>query len=251
MSTNGSVHLVTSEVEIANNSNKFAARTIDAMSGQPNGETLRLGSGLGGNHWNDMRHVSTSAGFLAATYHYTGGFAAHGAGWWIAISLDSKGEPSKDIKNAVTPVVVDTAQRTPPGYRTYGLRHLALDIAWDGRRALFVCEQHRHGAGRRALSDAYTPGNIDILAIFVNQHGRRLLDPAEEAAVEPDRFATKGPSLVLMNGEQVAPLRIASGPATQSVPAVVAGQEGVFLVVWQEESPGSDSQIMGRLVSVK
>jgi hypothetical protein len=255
LGANGKVYVVTSCVTGAGPSRAYAARTINAAGGKPSGAQIgfSLPSKLvmsAPNYWVRQRHVAVGErGFLTANSQYCAGFGASGQAYWLTTFLDPKGAPVGGKSAKVERVFLDATQRIPPGYRTYGLRNSIIDLAWDGKRGLFVAEHHGHSS--RSKKGPGTPGNIDIWAIFVNAEGKRLSDPAGTQAVEADAVKGKGPRVLLPEGCKVAPIKVAAGPATQSAPCAAAGPEGSFLVAWMEEEPGRDSRIIARLVRVK
>jgi len=256
LGTNDKLYIVTTCVNIANPSRNYAVRVVDAASGKP--ASAQSGFSLPSriemstpNHWVRQRHAAVGEkGFISANSQYCAGFGASGQAYWLTTFLDAKGAPAIAGKEArVERTFFDASQKVPPGYRTYGLRTTMIDLAWDGKRGLFVAEHFGHKATSR--KGPGTPGNMDVLALFVNSEGKRLADPAASAAVEADAIKNKGPIVLLPEGVKIAPIQIASGLATQAAPCTAAGPEGSFLVAWQEEEPGVDSRIMARLVGVK
>jgi hypothetical protein len=256
LAANGSVVVVTTCVAGAGPSSHYAVRMIDASSGRP---AAKAGLRLPGkivmstpNYWVRQRHAAVNGrGFLTANSIYCAGFGAGGQAYWLTTFMDPTGVPAKAGKEArVERTFFDAKQSIPPGYRTYGLRTTMLDLAWDGKRGLFVAQHFKH-RGPSRKGGAGTPGDIDIWALFVDAKGKRLVDPSGTATVEADALKRKGPSVLLPEGCKVAPVKVATGTSTQAAPCAAAGPVGSFLVAWQEEQPGTDSRIVARLVGVR
>ncbi len=254
--TDGKTHVVTANVHVANPSRGYAVRAVDAASGRPAG--AQGGFSLPGkivmsapNYWVRQRHAAVNGkGFITANSQYCAGFGACGQAYWLTTFMDPKGVPAKTGKEArIEKTFFDEKQRIPPGYRTYGLRTTMIDLAWDGKRGLFVAEHFKHASASK--KGAGSPGDIDVWALFVSGEGKRLIDPSGTKTVEADALQAAGPVVKLPQGVKIAPFAVASGLATQAAPCAAAGPEGVFLVAWQEEEPGKDSRIMARTVRAK
>lgn len=245
LAANDQVCVVASEIQ-GESSTGIAVAALDLTGGATNRAWIIRRTKLGYLHWSRPALAATGDGFLLATHLGTGSWGS-GPGFWVTSRLHANGTPASDEENAFTPTVIDTRTEIPPGYRSYGNRQLVLGLASapgsDGRY-LFLCERHRHSTE--------TPGNINVLGVFVDSAGRRLADPsAAGSGVAPDRFQLKGPGVELPSGAAVEPFPIAEGEAPQSAPAVAAGPSGSFLVVWQEEPAEQDSRIVARIVRTK
>ncbi|MBA4388117.1 MAG: hypothetical protein C0404_09060 [Verrucomicrobia bacterium] len=230
-------------------------RRVDAVGGQPMGqmETLNLQKASESRSWfyaleSQVYRPSLAAaggGFLVAAYFHRHGFGADGNGVRVAAFLDAEGKPRMEGKlPAIRCIVTERAQHGV-GYRTFGVRPNSLGLAWDGKRAL-------HVADRYIVAGKGIDFDYDILGIFMDAEGRRLSDLGACVSVEPDKYSyDRSTGKQEEDDPKVAPFMIAGGSAVQCVPAVAAGSEGSFLVVWQEEEPGKDSRIMARVVGVK
>lgn len=191
--------------------------------------------------------VSVGAkGFLLATYFHCHGFGADGNGVRVAASLDAEGKPRMDGKLPAVKAIVREATQHGIGYRTFGVRTNALAMAWDGKRALHVSDRYI------VESKSSVDFNFDILGIFLDAEGNRLSDLTACASVAPDKYSfDRDTRKQEEEPAKVAPFAVAGGPAIQCLPAVAAGEEGSFLVVWQEQPAGGNSRVMTRLVKVK
>ncbi len=222
LGTDGRVHVVVSEIagQTYRTSPAITLRAVDAVDGRPKGERHEIADSGRTNmpylHWCRMSVAKTGDGFLIGNHLATGSWGS-GPGSWMTVRLSADGTPFGSKPDQFQEVFT-LDSKFPPGYRSYGNRHVVLDLAWGKGRGLFVSENHEH---KKAVS----PGNIDVLALFIDAKGKRL--------------------------GNAAPLKIAAGAATQAAPCAAAGPEGVFLVAWQEEEPGKDSRIMARTVRTK
>lgn len=245
LAANGSRHLLVSPVQMDSSNADWLAVSIDGTNGRPveSPKAFKSIETFGGTRLSQGELILRAApagdrGFLVTSFMYTGGFGSFGDGVWLAGNIPSDSARSTSLQ----PTFLDSDQVVPPGYRTFGNRQLVQDIAWDGKRALFVSERH---------TQQPTPSNVDIIGLFVDGSGRRIADLKEGRAVEMDEVKTNGPSLVYAKGVAVSPFAVAAGANYQAAPSVAAGPEGRFLVVWQEEPPDDDSRVMARVVSVK
>lgn len=230
---------------------------VDAATGKPlaPAEDLKLDDAANATKW--FYSLKTSVrrppivpvgeqGFLMAAYYHCHGFGADGNGVRVAAFLDAEGKPRMDGKLPALKGIVREADQHGIGYRTFGVRTNVLDMAWDGKRALHVSDRYIvEGKESRDF-------NFDVLGIFLDAEGRRLSDLYTCAAVEPDRYSfdreTKKQD---EEPAKVSPFVLAGGAEVQSQPAVAAGDEGSFLVVWQAQPAGAASRVMARLVKVK
>jgi hypothetical protein len=245
LATNGTVHCLMSTVHAAESKGAdWFALVIDGKSGRPmeSPQAVQSLETFGGTRLSQSPPSLRAApagenGFLAASFMYTGGFGSFGDGVWLCGNISA----SRPKSISLQPTFLDSHQVVPEGYRTFGNRQLALDVAWDGKCSLFVCERH---------TQKPTPCNVDILGLFVDAEGKRIADFKSGRSVEMDQVKTNGPSLVHADGVAIAPIAIAAGANYQAAPAASAGPEGTFLVVWQEEPLDQDSRIMARLLTI-
>jgi hypothetical protein len=238
--------LVLCNEQVAKPSNIFYIRSMGIASGSPLSEqqtfsTLKIIDNTRLSvHWTQTALVPTPDGFMMATAPFTVAFGASGKNVWMASFIDKDGNPKGKKEIESIPIIFNESQQIPYGYRTYGLRHLVLDLTWNNNQALFVCEHH---------SQKPTPGNIDVWAMLIDKDGKRLTGKTLTTPVEPDIMKRKRPSLITPDGAKVGPAKIANGPDIQSAPATAAGPDGSFLVVWQAEGTETDSRIMARIIN--
>jgi len=207
---------------------------------------------------NRLGLAGTDKGFLIAGYHNKHGFGSDGSGIRVVFFLDAAGAPVTEAmtgdkgKKATLPkvrlLVEETVQRGE-GYRTGGVRSNKLALAWDGVRALHVSDRYIQTKSGKA---GRYKGDLDVVGIFLDADGQRLSDVAACTSVPPDKreYQRKGKKLTA-EPPRITPFLVATGEAVQGAPAVAAGAEGSFLVVWQEQPAKGPSRIMARLVRAR
>jgi hypothetical protein len=262
---------------------EYRLRSVDAASGSTSGEMLPLDTGTAvksaqfgyawGNAKNRLGLAGTGEGFLVAAFTNKHGFGSDGSGIRVVFLLDAGGKPiteavasgdgkegkearkgkrGKRGKKAATPkvrlMVEETVQRGE-GYRTGGVRSNTLALAWDGVRALHVSDRYIQ---TKTGKPPRHKGDIDVVGIFLDADGQRLSDVAACASVPPDKrkYTRKGKKMD-KDDPAITPFLVAAGEAVQGAPAVAAGDEGSFLVVWQEQPTKGPSRITARLVRAK
>lgn len=224
LGSDGKTVVIVSEID-SDHPDALVVVAVDGASGKEKAEPQFVANTTNANqpylHWCRTSVAATGDGFLVADHMASGSWGS-GPGTWMTMRLTADGSPGSGTE-ARFQEVVTLNSKYPPGYRSYSNRHGVLGLAWDGKRGLFVCEQHEHEGPSKAGPG--TPGNIDVLAYPIDADGKRI------------------------GGEK--PVNVAVGAEVQSAPAVCAGPEGHFLVVWQEEVPGKDSHILASLLTVK
>jgi hypothetical protein len=234
----------------------YLLRRIDVATGKPSGpvENLALEASVESARWfpavsTQVYHPALCAtgehGFLLTAYFHHHGFGADGNGVRVAYFFDREGQPRRKGNMLSVRLIVREPHQHGVGYRTYGVRPNTLALAWDGKRAL-------HVADRYIVSGNRVDFDYDILGIFIDAEGKRLLDLRSCTTVESDRIRYNDASRKVEEEQaQIEPFLIAGGEGRQSRPAVAGGDEGIFLVVWQEEIPGKNSRIVARLVEAR
>ncbi len=269
IATNGKVHLVTTYAiqSQGHNGNRHLHRSVDAASGKPRGkteiypletaaETSKLAYALG-YHQVPLKHVAVGKkGFLSMSYFNHHGFGADGSGLRLATFFDPAGRPllteladfkGRKHKLPLVRLVVTEDEQHGQGYRTFSVQPNRVDLAWDGVRALHVADRYLQD---RPKSKGYV-GDYDVVGIFMDAEGKRISDLATGATVEPDVMQKSRPRWKLAAPAKTTQFLIATGAAVQNVPAVAAGQEGGFLVVWQEQPANENSRVMARVLRAK
>jgi hypothetical protein len=242
---------------MGNGDQNFLLRRVDAAGGKPLGgqDIFAIEKATEASKWVSSGLSSAGIdrpgltsigdkGFMAATFFAHHGFGSDGTGIRVAAFLDAEGKSAGVPK--VQFVAAEDIQRGM-GYRSNGVRSNTMALTWDGKRALHVVDRYIQSdpkGGDRV-------GDMDVLGIFLDADGRRISDLASGATVEPDKMKESKPRWTLAAPEKVSPFMLADGPALQCLPAAAAGNEGSFLVVWQDEPVGKDSCIMARTINVK
>lgn len=200
--------------------------TLDAASGTITrtatnypGLGVSMTSPTAGNQVNPhvrIQHAAIATNrYLTATFYSDSGFGATGPGSWYSAMFDPG-----STNSVVRELFYDTEQ-SAVGYRSSGRAQNAVGIAWDGTRALFVCDRFLN---KTSTAPGVTrTGDINILGTIID-------NPAG-------------------SGTNATILAIADSANPEANAAVSAGA-GRFLVLWQEQRDTTNSWIAGRFVDV-